>query len=745
MSAQSGRLGPETLESPGFKEDAVREEVVYPLLVRLGYASSGDSQIVRSKTISHPFVMIGTTKRPITIIPDYILVVGCQTAWVLDAKAPKENITSGKHVEQSYSYAIHPEIRARLFALCNGREFALFQVEDREPLLHFKMADLENNWRSIHSFLGPQAFRRPSVPTVPVLQPPATDDDYLKAAPPPEITRIAKQAAKRHHGVHGYFTRQVWSVVQRYIEAFTRPGDVVLDPFGGTGVTLIESIVLGRKAIHVDINPLSTFIVETLVMHVDLSTLVTSYEKVVKEFGKHRPKTNAEIEAALKKYPYPQNVALPKTSDVPEVSELFSPKQLAELALLKSLILNVQDYPARQHLLLMFSGLLNKINLTYHASEGRSEGRGDSGVFRYYRYRIAHTSPALDPIRVLQSRFKKVVAAKQELRPFLSKANPGDHKVVKGSATNLSIAPGQSVDYIYTDPPYGSKIPYLDLSTMWNSWLGLQVTEDDFENEAIEGGELNKTKRTCSKLLAESIKEMYRVLKFNRWMSFVFAHKDPAFWHLIVGAAEAAGFEYAGVVRQNNGQTSFKKRQNPFTVLSGQLIINFKKVRNPKSIVAVELGMEIVDIIEETIEGTIALHHGATVEQINDGLVIRGLELGFLHILSQQYQDLTPLLCDRFFFEATEQKFHIKKSAKFKAHIDVRLRIRYFLLSYMRRMDLQKIHPTFDDIVLSIMPLLSNGVTLEKQTILSVLETIAEPVATGSWRLKKMGQGDFNF
>src|SRR5205085_10646389 len=105
----------------------------------------------------------------------------------------------------------------------------------------------------------------------------------------------------------------------------------------------------------------------------------------------------------------------------------------------------------------------------------------------------------------------------------------------------------------------------------------------------------------------------YRVLKFDRWMSFVFAHKDPAYWHLIVGAAEAAGFEYAGVVRQNNGQSTFKKRQNPFTVLSGQLIINFKKVTNPKSIMGVELGMDVADAIQETIEGTIAANHGATI------------------------------------------------------------------------------------------------------------------------------------
>lgn len=89
-------------------------------------------------------------------------------------------------------------------------------------------------------------------------------------------------------------------------------------------------------------------------------------------------------------------------------------------------------------------------------------------------------------------------------------------------------------------------------------------------------------------------------------MSFVFAHKDPAYWHLIVDTAERAGFEYAGAVKQNNGQTSFKKRQNPFTVLSGQLIINFKKVKNPKAIMKVDLGADITDIVIETIEGVIA-------------------------------------------------------------------------------------------------------------------------------------------
>lgn len=413
----------------------------------------------------------------------------------------------------------------------------------------------------------------------------------------------------------------------------------------------------------------------------------------------------------LARLPYPAGVKLPANSDVRTVDELFDKRQLAELALLKSIILKTKDKQSRDHLLLMFSGLLNKINLTYHASSGRSEGRGDSGIFRYYRYRIAHSSPRLDVANVMKLRFKKIMAAKEELRPYLSQVDMTENQILQGSASDLSRIEDRSVDYIYTDPPYGSNIPYLDLSTMWNSWLELKVSSKDFADEAIEGGELKKSKRDYSGLIAKSIKETYRVLKFDRWMSFVFAHQDPAYSHLIVEEAEKAGFEYAGAVRQNNGQSSFKKRQNPFTVLSGQLIVNFKKVRNPKTIMAANLGMEIAVVIEETIEGTIAANQGATIEQINDGLVIRGLELGFLHIVAQQYQDLTPLLQKKFQYESIDNKYYIKKNTKFKTRVDVRLRVRYYLLSYMTRMDHRGVHPKFDDIVLEVMPLLKNGVT----------------------------------
>ena len=389
----------------------------------------------------------------------------------------------------------------------------------------------------------------------------------------------------------------------------------------------------------------------------------------------------------------------------------------------------------------MFSGLVTKVNLTYHTSTYvEKEGGGNASAFQYYRYRIAPEPVEVDIIKYFTLRYQKVNDAKKEMEYYINDKTISNAQIIKGSATNLKFLPKESVDYIYTDPPYGNKIPYLDLSVMWNAWLDLEVTEDDYKQEAIEGGEENKTKSQYNELIAESIKEMYRVLKYERWLSFVFAHKDPEFWHLIIDTAESCGFEYIGAVPQKNGQTSFKKRQHPFTVLSGQLIINFRKVRNPRSIMKANLGMDIATIVIQTIEGIIAKNNGATLEQINDELIIKGLELGFLDLLKKEYSDLTPILMSSFDYNEKTEEFTIQNDSKFKSHIDVRLRIKYYLISFLRRKERENKSTHFDEIVLNLLPLLKNGLTPERQTILSVLEDIGEHMGQDSWRLKKEGQ-----
>ena len=703
----------------------------------MGYTQT---HIVRSKSLQHPFLKIGSKKRPITLVPDYLLKIEDSYAWVLDAKAPKEDIKTGGNIEQVYSYSIHPEIRSKFFALCNGLAFSLFRQDAPEPILYFELADIADYWETLAGYLSPDSFQSGKTfkySSVKKAIQTATFD-YLNCQLLEEIP-VKKRTAKRHFGVHGYFTKQTWNVVQDYIQNFSQKGDLVLDPFGGSGVTAIEAMMIDRRAIHLDLNPMSVFLVDNLTCPVKITDLQTSFERVKDAYIANEPKTDKEIDSALKKYPYPQDWVLPKGSDVEVVQDLFSKKQLATLGFLKYLILQEPDENIRKSLMLMFSGLLTKANKTYHTGKtATKDGQGNASAFQYYRYRIAPDPKDIDVMKYFKLRFDKIINAKREIEYKINQDTIKNLQVIQGTATNLAFLKKESIDYIYTDPPYGKKIPYLDLSVMWNAWLDLKVTEQDYAQEAIEGGEHGKSKTEYNDLMAQSISEMYRVLKFDRWMSFVFAHKDPEFWHLIIETAERCGFEYAGAVAQKNGQTSFKKRQNPFTVLSGQLIINFKKVPKPKYIMKAALGMDISDIVMETIEYVIAKYNGATLEQINDELIIKGLELGFLDLLQKDYKDLTLILLDGFNYDNETELFTIKH--KFKTHVDLNLRISYHLIAYLRRMERENKPAHFDSIVLDILPSLKNGITPERQTILNVLEDIADRTGDDSWLLRQKGQ-----
>nr|WP_256833156.1 type I restriction enzyme HsdR N-terminal domain-containing protein [Pseudomonas oleovorans] len=146
----------QALNDPDFKEDSVREEIISPILKALGYGVTKPHKTIRSKGLEHPFVSVGSTRKNITCIPDYLIEVEDRYAWVLEAKGPNENIVSRKHVEQAYSYAIHSEIRVPLFALCNGREFVLFHISNEKPLIHFKIESLPVYFENLAKYLAPK-------------------------------------------------------------------------------------------------------------------------------------------------------------------------------------------------------------------------------------------------------------------------------------------------------------------------------------------------------------------------------------------------------------------------------------------------------------------------------------------------------------------------------------------------------------------------------------------------------------
>lgn len=152
------------LDDPVFREDSVREEIVVPLLRELGYSASPPHKIIRSRRLEHPYVYIGSTKKNISIIPDYLLQRDNTNAFILDAKSPKEKIASGKNVEQAYSYAIHKDVRVPIYALCNGRSLAIYHISHWPALLHIPISELDQHWGKILELIGTRAAWPEGIP-----------------------------------------------------------------------------------------------------------------------------------------------------------------------------------------------------------------------------------------------------------------------------------------------------------------------------------------------------------------------------------------------------------------------------------------------------------------------------------------------------------------------------------------------------------------------------------------------------
>src|SRR6267378_1165225 len=235
-----------------------------------------------------------------------------------------------------------------------------------------------------------------------------------------EAIPAARQEEARHYGVHPYFTRRPANVVRAYVERYSQVGDVVLDPFGGTGVTAIEAFLMGRHAVQTDLNPFANFIARNIADTTLPSTtpLRQAFERVHLACAKPLDEIEKDEKAAnawLERLPLPENIRLPRNSDAEFYYDMFSPRQLAGLAVLRQAIDSEGEGVVRDSLLLAWSASVAKLNKTFLSAKGRAESRGGSSIFSIYRYKLASRCVELPIWETFHGRYLNVLAAKQEV------------------------------------------------------------------------------------------------------------------------------------------------------------------------------------------------------------------------------------------------------------------------------------------------------------------------------------------
>ena len=151
------------------------------------------------------------------------------------------------------------------------------------------------------------------------------------------------------------------------------------------------------------------------------------------------------------------------------------------------------------------------------------------------------------------------------------------------SAEKLAHLDDRSVDYVFTDPPFGSNIFYSDMNLFQEAWLG-ETT--DHAREAVvhtTGKRKNGSGERYEELLRSAFSEAFRVLKPGRHMSVVFGNSSGRIWGLVQRALRDAGFKASPVhvAILDKGQRSVKGLNSGSEgVVTVDLIVTMQKPSN---------------------------------------------------------------------------------------------------------------------------------------------------------------------
>lgn len=486
---------------------------------------------------------------------------------------------------------------------------------------------------------------------------------------------------------HSYHTKVPPEAIRPFIEHFSKPGDVVLDLFAGSGMTGVAAAMAGRRAILNDLSAASAHLSWNHTHPCDPDALGLAFERLEARLAKeldplyatrdeqgkaakirwtlwstrHRcPRCQATFllwstmdrgtgrlgrsttcpecahEADRRRFEVidnqpalvafqrangslgereanPQDVAdaakLSQTAedapfpDVPlgpdremyqrcalhlqgvrSVRDMYTDRNRIAVSRLWRGVLAEPDERLRRALAFAFT------NTAWHATRMRRfNARGGHRPLTGTLY-VPQLSAEANVMEVMR---KKITQLQAFYKALGSVQYPPE--VLIGSATDLAQIQTGSVDYIFTDPPFGSNIFYADCNLIWESWLGriTDPTREAVVNRSLSVNDGGKSLEDYAGLMTASMKEMARVLKPGGWATVVFHNTDGEVWAALSAAAHAAGFEFheaASLDRKQQSHKGYKGREGLENVAHFDVVMNLRKAGTSTSM---ELGPQL--------------------------------------------------------------------------------------------------------------------------------------------------------
>ena len=246
-----------------------------------------------------------------------------------------------------------------------------------------------------------------------------------------------------------------------------------------------------------------------------------------------------------------------RRSGMTETGKFFSPRNGIALVELWRAINDVEDEAIRQELRFAFTAILPRASMRYQWSAKRPLNAQNQ------TYYIAPVYFEWNVFDLYGRKVNAVIRANEAVfddGDLFSTEKVRDVSYEIASAEKLAHLDDGSVDYVFTDPPFGSNIFYSDMNLFQEAWLG-ETT--DHAREAVvhtTGKRKNRSGKRYEELLRGAFSEAFRMLKPGRYMSVVFGNSSGRIWGLVQRALRDAGFKASPVhvAILDKGQRSVK-------------------------------------------------------------------------------------------------------------------------------------------------------------------------------------------
>ncbi len=395
------------------------------------------------------------------------------------------------------------------------------------------------------------------------------------------------------------------------------------------------------------------------------------------------------------------------------VSDLFNKRALHTLSNIWYEIENLENSPEKDILKFTFTSTIAQASklVPVYSKKGRENQVGGWTIPGFW---LPEKYCEVNALNCFIERFKKIKRGK-----VISNNNTNNIKWNVESAFKITNINSDSIDYIFTDPPYGDSVPYFEYQIIWASWLKHSL---DYENEIIisDSKERNKDIHNYKNLLRLTFQELFRVLKPNGWLTVTFHNSHIQVWNALISSAQEAGFVYGNDCYVLTGRKSSNQLLRKGGSMTGDIYINFQKTIKKQKNIDANLQDVIKQIYKECEKIIIERGGTATTDQLARGILMNLSK----HNLFEKVLDLkiSDILKDEFVFDNSYNVWHLKENEEARLHeyIPLNTRISAVIDSVLAK---KKEHGfVLDEFLVPIFTRYKNGRTPDSKDIKTILE-----------------------